>query len=452
MGAKRTERAGQVTPSENEIREELAPDGVIDPEDLKREGAWNEEAVVNNRRQAASVAQKRAGKPGISWGFSHACELFDAITEVHASSTMYIQVERVTGPVQGLSWYLSGEPRNGAELYQQISAQCHKRSDEAKYKVTFKDRTAKNYRGVGWLTLPSTLGAESIPAALAAPPPAPAPMPFAPAPTFPQGADSGVVGQLLQQMQAMQQQILSLAQQRPGAPPTAPAAPAAAPAFPVAAPPGAPPPPPGSVLYVQGVGWVQVAGEQKPPPPPPPTQQPAATAAAPASAADQYRAALGQVSEAIAITREASKLVPGMAPAAKVETPAAPPITTYDLGKYKLIQNTDDGSLRPIETIIANIEEIGKWVSSEREKWTKAHAEQAKATTAMQQREAELAAAHQRIIDERAAMARGEIPPAPAPQPQQPPTPPAHVNGASNGAAAKPRASRMTPPTVPGAR
>ena len=455
---------------ESKIEDDLDVDGgTADEEAVRKEGALNVAAAQAGRRERDAIGKKRAGTARVSFGDDNACLLYDATVQLYAAPTLAILVERTSGSSR-LSWYLHSEPANGAALYQAIQVQCHGRSEESVYKVTLKDKAAKTWRGVGWLTLPNTLGDMPVPQQAPAhiAPPTYAPPTYG-APSSPPAAPAGgdVVSQLLSQIANLNQQVMTLAT-RGGPPAAAVAAPAPppAPAYPGAPPPGAPPPPKGSMMYLQGIGWVQVAGDQPPPPPAPP-----AAAAAPQNPADYFRSAIATVKEASQLTKEAGAIAAPAPAAAAVESPA---VTKTEVGGYTLMSNTDDGQLRPVETFIANGDKLFGWISKEREKWTAAQEKNLKIEqenlaqkAALAQREKELQDAHTRLLAYQAAIARGELvsiplEPAPAAEPPPPPPPAAptpepaiHVNG-TNGAArpapgvAKARPPRMAPPTLPG--
>ena len=143
---------------ESKIEDDLDVDGgTADEEAVRKEGALNVAAAQAGRRERDAIGKKRAGTARVSFGDDNACLLYDATVQLYAAPTLAILVERTSGSSR-LSWYLHSEPANGAALYQAIQVQCHGRSEESVYKVTLKDKAAKTWRGVGWLTLPNTLG------------------------------------------------------------------------------------------------------------------------------------------------------------------------------------------------------------------------------------------------------------------------------------------------------
>jgi hypothetical protein len=161
---------GVAADPENEIVEELADeveqDGetrtVTDEETIKKEGALNAEAVQSNRRRQRVLDKKRGGAGMVPWNESRAPLLYDDIIAHYPANTLMIFVERLSGTPA--SWYLWGQPKSGVELYQSILKQCHGRREETEYRVVFRDAQKRFDRGIGRLTIPSTLDDPSMPA------------------------------------------------------------------------------------------------------------------------------------------------------------------------------------------------------------------------------------------------------------------------------------------------
>ena len=160
--SKRKPNQPEITPPstpEEQIREEVgfdADDGTADEAAVRREGGVNAASVDANRRQKEAVGLKRAGQSRVSFGDDNACNLYDSVIQIWAPATMQILVERLGA--SKTSYYVTSEPRTGQELYDAINLQIHRRSEESDYKVSFKDKQSKAYRGIGRLTLPNTLG------------------------------------------------------------------------------------------------------------------------------------------------------------------------------------------------------------------------------------------------------------------------------------------------------
>jgi len=381
-----------------------ATSGTVPVEKARKLGAFNAEAVSANRRREEVVNRKRSGEANVPWGEANACLLYDDILSVYAASTMSIQVTRLEG--QPTSWYVYGYPRNGQELYQAIQKQCHGRSAQCEYLVVFRDANMKSDRGRGRIVMPSTVDEvvlQQQPAGASSPPyyapgqPSYGPMPNQPpapqmsgpvpygAPPQPQPGpsmavpDVATVLRLQEQLSGIAAQLQQMQQpQRP--------APAAAAPGPV---PTSPPyvPPAGYVLVTTpngqqvlapaqgfGLGAPQPAPAPVPPPPPPLT------------AAEQFRQSMSLAQTAISTAREMSALVPTVAaPAAAAAAPAREdeaPIRTTQIGEMHVVTNSD-GTLRPVETFIANGEKIMGWVEKQQKTWQE-HASRVAQMTAPQ--------------------------------------------------------------------
>lgn len=363
------------TTSAEEIRQELAPDGLIDPDVLETVGgALNADAVQANRQTDEAIGKKRAGTTGVPWGQVDACPLFDDITRIYAPATLSIFVQRLSG--QPFHYYIKGEPRSGEQLYEMVMAQVHKRCPEAEYKLTFKDKGTHYNRGIGRLSLPDTTGEPgpgggSLPMPGYGAPPQATPMgwPASQPQVLPPAAapNDVMMRHLFEAFTQLQQQVVQLAQ-RSSAPVAA--APVAAPApAPFGLGVGSPPLPDGATIHVPGIGWVTKA---KPPVEQPPPSKPA-------SAVDEARGALQTITEMFRMTKEAQGLLPAPGKVAAVPVPEPDVMKTIDVGDFKIVQNTDDGSLRPIETAMANADKLVTWFAREKERFAQARAAQQQA-------------------------------------------------------------------------
>ena len=419
--------AGKVRPIQairEEVAKDQAEDGTIDAESAEEMGALNAEAVQAQENRRAVVGAKRAGSKRVPWGEDNACSLYDAVIAIYTPASLDIFVQSLRN---GASWYLTSQPRSGLELYQAIERQCHGRSDEAEYKITFSDRSIHLPRGVGRLTLPSTLHdpnapppspvttqaapsypwqqpqqpQQPAPAAAAAPAPAPPTRPAVPPPA---GAMVWV-------------EALGCWLQMPGGQPPPPAA--TQPQQPAAPPKPASPPPPGAMVYVEGMGWLQAPGQQPAPPSPA------------ASPVDQFKTAITTVESFASLTDKARGIIPGTtAPLAPVPDPAEPPPTrTLEFGDIRIVQNMSDGQMRPIETVLANFDRVTKFISDER----KAILD------------------HQAKIEQMRNQPGLHLPQTNAgAQQQAPQQQPAQQQPAQQAAPPKPNGQRMPPPSIPG--
>lgn len=246
------------------------------------------------------------------------------------------------------------------------------------------------------------------------------PPPQAPPPQQPQApvasADPVVVMQLQKQLSEISSQLQGLgraqsspmAQQladiqsqldrmshRPNAPPPVQVVHAPPPPQPVYAPPPQPPPapppvpmkmpevPPGYALTtingmpcfvplreLQGLGApppaaAPVAAAPPPPPPPPPVPQ--------LSPVEQFQATIGVVKGAVDAVRTLQNILPtatAPAAAAVAEAPEAAtddsPTKNVKIGDVHTVQNVSDGSIRPVDTFIANLPSILGWAERQR--------------------------------------------------------------------------------------
>jgi len=369
-----------------------ATSGTVPVEKARKLGAFNAEAVSANRRREEVVNRKRSGEANVPWGEANACLLYDDILSVYAASTMSIQVTRLEG--QPTSWYVYGYPRNGQELYQAIQKQCHGRSAQCEYLVVFRDANMKSDRGRGRIVMPSTVDevVQQQPAGASAPPyyapgqpsygpmpnqpPAPqmsGPVPYyggvpgapPPQPSPPAAPTLGIpdVSALLQQLTAFAAHMQQ--QQQPPRPAPAAAPPAAA----QPAPTGYVPPagyvlvttPNGQTVLAPAQGFGLGAPQAAPPTPPAPVLTPA----------EQFRQSMSLAQTAISTAREMSALVPSVAAAPAAAAPAKEdeaPIRTTQIGEMHVVTN-NDGTLRPVETLIANGEKVMGWIEKQQKTW-----------------------------------------------------------------------------------
>lgn len=389
------------TPNVEEIAEELREDledvdrgdeQTMQQEAVEELGALNVEAVQANRHRDNAVRKKRGGATRVSWGLSNACLMYDSILKLYPASSLAMLVERLTGTPA--SWYLTSQPLNGQELYKSILQQCHGRAPETQYKVTVQDAASQQYRGIGRLTLPSTvndpaLGAPQQPYPPGVYPGQPAYAPMPPAVPQPQPAPAAVPYMVPQPQQAHPShpdiaQILALQKQLSdisavlqqlqgrGVPVAAQPAPVAAPAAIV---PGLQAPPGYAIVLANGqqvlvpisqlgLGGVPPAAAAPaaaapPPAPPPPTPQ------------QQFASAVGTLSDAVkAVENLRSTLLPQGAAAAPATAEAEKDpeyIKATKLGDMTIVQNRDNGDFLPIETVLANGDKIMSWVKEQRQ-------------------------------------------------------------------------------------
>jgi hypothetical protein len=391
------------TPPAHEIEEEVADD--VDPEDgtisedkAEELGAVNAEAVQANRVRKEAVGKKRSGNgKRVAWGQDNACLLYDTVIEMYPPASMAVHVQRLTGGSPA-TWYLQSQPLNGRELYDHVMAQCHGRAGEAQYKISLVDAHTQAFRGIGRLTLPSTIGMAGQPAPIApqqpmpqyAPPAQPAPpqglgwppgpfyttpagapaaapaAPIAAAPV-PAGVDITRALELQKQLTTMHAQLEALLQGR-AAPPAPP--PPAAPVLPQQL--GSPfAIPPGHVLMLTPTGQqvlmptsqVGIAGA-----PPPAAAAAAPPPQAPQTPAQQFAASIGMMQSAFEAATQIQRLVP-QAPAPAAAAPEKPEDEDYikhtKVGEMHIVQNKHNGDFLPFETFIANGDKIMGWVKEQ---------------------------------------------------------------------------------------
>jgi hypothetical protein len=415
--------------SEDEITREVAPrvaaDGSIDTEEAESLGALNAETVRYNRIAQEAVRQKKSGARRVPWGESNAARLYDNVLQIHHPSGLHIQVDRLSG--SPASWFLTGQPRSGKELYEAIKRECHGIQAEADYKIAFIDATSRLARGIGRLTIPSTLQENAVPQPgmtpasayygytpgafhvppQGQPPPPPGWSPHAPPPP---PADLATALGLQRQLSDLGAALNAMIAKQQGAP--APPIAQAAPPGPVA------PPPAGSTFFVPGYGWCTTAPQGQ------------AQQAPPQSATSSLKQSLGQVRELVEMTDQARGLLPQPTAGATIAAADEGPTKLIDLGKFKIMQNLEDGSMRPVETMIANAPEILGWIEGQSKVWME-HAEKQRAH-------------EQRIIDASNRQAVAAQQPAQQQQTQQqaPPPPAAPPVRRTMGAPSMPGTSR----------
>jgi hypothetical protein len=373
-----------------QIDQEVAPDenGQVAESTVEELGALNAEAVAANRNRAANIGRKKAGEKNISWGESNACPLYDAIVEVYAPSSLHILVERESGG-DPVSHYVMGQPRNGLELHACLLREMHVNQLTCTYRVRFQDANTHMFRGTGRITLPANAmnghaaPAPQAPYGYAAPPqhtyPAPVPpflQPAAPAPPAPNGPaatgpDIVMVMQLQKQLSDIGAQLAAAlrGQQQPVAmAPASAAAPVAA-AVPAQPQPPALAAPPGYVIVVTQNGQqVLVPSAQLGLGGAPAAGAPAAAAAAvkPLTPQEQVASTMSWIKGGM----EAAQQIASLVPAAVVPPAADPepePTKMVQLGDIKAVTNTLDGSIRLVDTAIANAPTIMQWIERQQQ-------------------------------------------------------------------------------------
>ena len=266
-----TEITPPSTPAET-IRRELDVDdndGTADEASVRNEGAINAAAVDANRRQKAAVGLKRAGTPRVSFGDDNACNVYDATILIWAPATLQILVERLGA--SKTSYYVTSEPRNGQEAL--------RRDQPADPSALRRVRVQGQPQGQGEqglprdrpATLPNTLGDAHVPIA-----PGRARAAAAAARAESVRLRRAAAGARAAPARCRRRRRTATASAARRAQRAATAArarrrsrrlrPSPRRASPGAPPPGAPPPPPGSMIFLQGVGWVKVEGNQPAPP------------------------------------------------------------------------------------------------------------------------------------------------------------------------------------------
>jgi hypothetical protein len=413
----------QSTPAQpiEEIEREIVGDLDDLPEDetpsvprerARQVGAINAEAVQANRKRATIRDRKRDGEKNVPWGESDACMLYDDIISLWPISQLLIYVKRVSGGSQ-VSYCLRGQPRNGRDLYEAIRTQCHGQAPEAEYQVVVRDSHGREERGRGRVMLPSTefdamsAPATGIPRESPTPSVATAPMPQASPMATPGGGSSDpiVIMNIQRQLSELQAALVAATSGRVAPPPPSPP-----PHHPY---PNAPPPP-----------VVMMPSPPPPPPPPPPAPMPqkvpdippgyalttlngfpvlvplqslglgspAATApvaaaassspaplptAPPAQPVDQFASAIGTVKSAFDFARTVQSILPAQGAAAAsvgvgepvgiaAETDDGDPTQTVKIGEMNVVKNKDDGSVRLLDTAVANAPAIFGWLEKQR--------------------------------------------------------------------------------------
>lgn len=137
-GAERDEETGELTATEDRVREL---------------GAVDAESVRANRRTQEMVNKKRANVKNVTFNTGDLLSKYDAVINVWPSNTLDITVRRLTGtPVQQV---IISRPRSGIELYEALKI-VHGAYGEAEYEVKFQDTSTKQWCGTGRITMPDT--------------------------------------------------------------------------------------------------------------------------------------------------------------------------------------------------------------------------------------------------------------------------------------------------------
>lgn len=344
------------------VRTTPAGEQYVDSEVVKKEGAVNVTGSQDQRRRAKIIDRKRQGERKVHWNEVNACLFYDDLVSIWPAQSLMIFVQRMSG--QPTSWYLMTSPRTGKELYESVKSQCHGRHEEAEYQVQIRDAQTKYTRGAGRMYLPNTMDEGVHP-----PPPqyAPYAMPYAPQlpPGFAPVSADPMVAQLQRELAETRAVLARLVPQAaapaPGPQPAQPQPQTAAQstqAMPTQYP---------GVYYVPGMGLVQGV-------PTGPQQQPTQPVASPAANDPQaalrssFDLARSSITMAADLGTAARSLVPTPVVAPVVE-PAEEATKLVDLGAFKVMQNTTDGSLRPVETVLANSDKIMSWIEKQQEKY-----------------------------------------------------------------------------------
>ena len=140
----------------------IATEGAVSLAQVRRIGAVTANAAARNKRVAKTVARKQNGESDVSWNEDDAIQLFDSITQAFASPGLYahisqIQPEMIQYPPVRLQGFA-----NSPAFYDYILRNIHRASGPAKYEVTFKDSSTKQFRGTGHITMPNTLDDPSL--------------------------------------------------------------------------------------------------------------------------------------------------------------------------------------------------------------------------------------------------------------------------------------------------
>ena len=99
---------------------------------------------------------------------------------------------------------------------------------------------------------------------------------------------------------------------------------------------------------------------------------PATAAPQPMSPADHFAQTIGMVRSAVEAAQSIRNILPDQAPAPVAAVPETPepadesPTKVVKIGDVNTIQNVADGSIRPVDTLIANLPGIVSWVDKQR--------------------------------------------------------------------------------------
>lgn len=237
-------------------------EGAIDLEQMRKIGAANADAAMQNRAVSKAVHAKHMGARDVPWNEKDAVKLFGIIKLGWPSSHMQAIVRRVEpAPAYSYQPFFLHGIQNEVEFYRYFQANIHGESPPAKYEVVFSEGGNQN-RGKGVIEMPDTTkkrdpyqptpyGYPSPQAVPPPPPPIPAPAgpgPMPPGYGYPGGPPPGYAAQPPPQ---------GFSQPSPYAPQSLPQPVSQAPPpQPVAAPAPAPYAPPQGVDTAM-VGWQQ---------------------------------------------------------------------------------------------------------------------------------------------------------------------------------------------------
>lgn len=126
---------------------------MVDEEKMREAGAVDTASVIENRRIRSTVTRKRSGEKRVRFNSGDLLTMYDTAILSWPSNTLDITMRRLTGtPVTHM---IMNRPRSGAELYEAIKT-LHGQYEEAEYEIAVKDRTTKQFRVTGRITMPDT--------------------------------------------------------------------------------------------------------------------------------------------------------------------------------------------------------------------------------------------------------------------------------------------------------
>lgn len=135
-------------------RDEETGDLLTDQEAIRQIGAVDAASVIENRRGRTAVTRKRKGEKNIRFNAPDLLTKYDqAVATWTAGSFDDIYVKQLTGA--GTAYTIKNRPRSGSELYDAVMV-VHGQSEATEYEITVKDRTTKEFRVTGRITLPDT--------------------------------------------------------------------------------------------------------------------------------------------------------------------------------------------------------------------------------------------------------------------------------------------------------